>query len=90
MTTAQQSLAKHVLKWPAARRIELVEEVLASVESFATPGTQAAWDEEVGARVNEIRAGGAVGIPAEEVMAEARQKLREARGLSSARRQRTH
>jgi putative addiction module component (TIGR02574 family) len=90
MTTAQQALAKHVLKWPANRRIELVEELLASVDSFATPEIQAAWDEEIGARVKAIRAGGAEGIPAEEVMAEARQKLHEARGLSSARRQRTH
>jgi putative addiction module component (TIGR02574 family) len=89
MTIAQESLAKRVLKWPARRRIELTEELLASVESFATPEIQAAWDEEIGARVKEIRAGRADGIPAEEVMTEARQKLHEARRLSSARRQRT-
>jgi len=89
MTVAQKSIAKQVLRWPAKRRIELAEELLASVESFATTEIQAAWDEEVGARVKEIRAGRAEGIPAEAVTAEARQKLHEARGLSSARRQRT-
>jgi putative addiction module component (TIGR02574 family) len=90
MTAVQESLAKQVLRWPATRRIEFVEELLASVEGFATPEIQAAWDKEIGARVKEIRAGRAEGIPAEEVMAEAHQKLHEARRLSSARRQRTH
>ena len=90
VTIARESLAKQVLKWPAKRRIELAEELVASVESFATPEIQAAWDEAIGARVKEIRAGRAEGIPAEEVMAQARQKLHEAHGLSSARRPRTH
>ena len=90
MTTAQETLAKQVMKWPARRRIELAEELVASVEGFATPEIQAAWDNEIGARVKEIRAGRAEGIPAEEVMAEARQRLHEARRLSSTRRQRTH
>jgi putative addiction module component (TIGR02574 family) len=89
MTTAQETLAKQVMKWPARRRIELAEELLASVECFATPEIQAAWDAEIGARVKDIRAGRAEGIPAEEAMAEARRRLHEARGLSSARRQRT-
>jgi putative addiction module component (TIGR02574 family) len=86
---AQDSLTKQALKWPARRRIELVEELLASVEGFATPAIQAAWDEEIAARVRDIRAGRAEGIPAETVLAEARQKLREARRLSPARRPRT-
>jgi len=77
LTTAQESLAKQVLRWPAPRRIELLEELLASVEGFATPEIQAAWNKEIGARAKEIRAGRAEGIPAEEVMAEARQKLHE-------------
>jgi len=79
-----------VMKWPARRRIELAEELLASVDSFATPEIQAAWDKEIGARVKEIRAGRAEGIPAEQAMAEAREKLHETRCLSPARRQRTH
>ncbi len=89
MTTAQETLAKQVMKWPARRRIELAEELLASVESFATPDIQAAWDAEIETRVKDIRAGRVEEIPAEEAMADARRKLHEARGLSSARRQRT-
>jgi len=89
MTTAQETLAKQVMKWPARRRIELAEELVASVEGFATPDIQAAWDEEIETRVEDIRAGRVEGIPAEEAMADARRKLHAARGLSSARRQRT-
>ena len=90
MTIAQESLAKQVMKWPARRRIEFAEELLASVENFATSEIQAAWTEEIGTRIEQIRAGRAEVIPAEDVMAEARQKLHEARRLSSARRPRTH
>jgi putative addiction module component (TIGR02574 family) len=88
MTTAQQTLANQVLKWPARRRIELAEELLASVEGFATPDIQAAWGTEIEARVKDIRAGRTAGIPAEEVFAQARQKLHEARRLSPASRPR--
>ena len=77
MTTAQASLTKQVLKWPTQRRIELAEELLASVETFATADLQTAWDKEIGVRVKEIRGGGAEGIPAEEVVAEAHRKLHE-------------
>jgi len=90
MTTAQQTLARQVLKWPAQRRIELAEELLASVESFATPEILAAWEAEIEVRVEDIRAGRAVAIPAEEAFAQARQKLHEARRLSPARRPGAH
>lgn len=90
MTIAQESLTKQALKWPARRRIELAEELVASVEGFATPEIEAAWDKEIAARVQDIRTGRAEAIAAEDVMSEARQKLHEARRLSSARRQRTH
>lgn len=90
MTTAQEALAKQVFKWPAARRLAFAEELLASVEGFASPEIEAEWAAEVGARVKEIREGRAVGTPAEEVMAEARQRLHAARRLSSAGRQRAH
>jgi putative addiction module component (TIGR02574 family) len=76
-------------QWPARRRIELAEELVASVEGFATPEIEAAWDKEIAARVQDIRAGREEAIPAEEVMAEARRKLHEARRQSSDRRQQT-
>lgn len=90
MIIAQESLTKQVLKWPPQRRVALAEELLASVEGFVTPEVQSAWDKEIAARVQDICEGRAEAIPAEEVMAEARQKLHETRRLSPARRQRTH
>ena len=89
MTIAQDTIEKKVLNWPAARRIELAEKLIASVEDFAAPEIEAAWNAEIESRVAEIREGRAEGIPAEEVMKEARKKLHEARRLSPAGRRRT-
>ena len=89
MATSQGTIEKKVLKWPATRRIELAEKLVASVEDFTTPEIEKAWNVEVAARVQEIRKGRAEGIPAKEVMKEARKKLHEARRLSSAGRRRT-
>ena len=52
---------------------------MASVEDFATPEIEAAWNTEIESRGPEIRAGRVKGIPADEVMKEARKKLHEAR-----------
>ncbi len=90
MATVQGAIEKKVLKWPAIRRIELAEKLMASVEDFATPEIEAAWNVEITERVQEIREGRAPGIPAEEVMKEARKRLHEARRLSPAGRRRTH
>ena len=90
MAIAQDTIEEKVLKWPAARRIKLAEQLMASVEDFATPEIEAAWNTEIESRVKEIREGRAEGIPAEQVMAEARKKLHEARRLSSSGRRRTH
>ena len=90
MVIAPDLIEENVLTWPAARRIKLAERLMASVEDFATPEIETAWNTEIGARVLEIREGRAEGIPAEEVMAEARKELHEARRLSPAGRRRTH
>jgi putative addiction module component (TIGR02574 family) len=90
MATASDTIEEKVLNWPAARRIKLAEKLMASVENFATPEIEAAWNTEIEARVTEIRGGRAEGIPAEDVMKEARKKLPEARRLSSPGRRRTH
>ena len=44
MTTVQGAIEKKVLKWPATRRIELAEKLMASVEDFATAEIEAAWN----------------------------------------------
>jgi len=90
MVIAPDIIEENVLTWPAARRIRLAEKLMASVEDFATPEIEAAWNTEIASRVMEIREGRAEGIPAEEVMKEARKKLHEARRLSPAGRRRTH
>ncbi len=90
MATAPDTIEEKVLSWPAARRIKLAEKLMASVEDFVSPEIEAAWNTEIASRVMEIREGRAEGIPAEEVMQEARKKLREAHRLSPAGRGRTH
>jgi len=87
---AQELIEEQVLTWPAARRIRLAEKIMASVEDFASPEIEAAWNSEIESRVMEIREGRAEGIPAEGVMAKARKELREARRLSPSGRRRTH
>lgn len=81
MATTTDTIEEKVLNWPAARRIRLAEKLMASVEDFATPEIESAWNTELEARVTEIRAGRTKGIPAEEVMKEARKKLHEAHRL---------
>ena len=83
------TVEQEAMRMPPRRRLELAEKLMASVEDFATPDIGKAWEEEIEKRVMTIRLGKAKGIPAEEVMAAARNKLREARRLSSPRRKRT-
>ena len=90
MAISQDTIEEQVLNWPAEKRIKLAEKLMASVEVFATPEIEAAWNTEITTRVKEIREGRAEGIPAEEVMAEVRKKLHAARRLSSAGRLRAH
>jgi len=49
MSIAQKTLTKRVLKWLAQRRIELAENLLASVETYAPPDIEAAWLKEIAA-----------------------------------------
>ena len=89
MPIAADTIEKKVLTWPAARRIKLAEKLMASVEDFASPEVEAAWNTEIESRVTEIREGRAEGIPADEVMKKARKELHDARRLSSVGRRRT-
>jgi putative addiction module component (TIGR02574 family) len=79
-------LEKEVLELPPRSRVRLVEKIIESLDDYADPGLQAAWDEEIERRVKEIKSGAEKGIPAAQVMKEARQALNETRRLSSARR----
>ncbi len=57
-----------------------------SIDDYATPELEAAWDDEIERRVKDIQSGEEKGIPAEDVMKEARRALNETRRLPSARR----
>jgi len=67
-------------------RVRLAEKIIESIDDFADPKLETAWNREVERRVGEIRSGAKKGIPADRVMAKARRALHEARRLSSARR----
>jgi putative addiction module component (TIGR02574 family) len=90
MATTADLIERKLLKWPAAKRLKLAEKLMASVDDFATPEIKSSWDDEIEARISEIREGKANGITADEVKVEARKRLLEARRLSSAGRRRTH
>ncbi len=80
------AIERRVLGWPARQKVALAEKLLASVDDFVSPDIAQAWELEIGRRTREIEAGEAVGLPAEEVLTQARNTLRETRRLSQARR----
>lgn len=88
MTVA--ALEKNALKLPPATRVRLAEKILESVDDYASPAIASSWQKEIGRRVKQIESGEVEGVPAEEVFAEARRKLHEARRLPSVRRKRAN
>ena len=89
MPTGIAAIEAHVLAWPAAQRLRLAERLVASVQDFATPDVAAAWEAELEQRIADVQSGCATGIPADEVMVQARQRLHEARRVPPPRRPRT-
>ncbi|MGO8765509.1 MAG: addiction module protein [Limisphaerales bacterium] len=79
-------LEKEVLELPPHTRVRLAEKIMESIDDYATPGLEAAWDDEIERRVKEIQSGAEKGIPAGDVMKEARRALNETRRLPSTRR----
>ena len=75
------------MELPPRSRVRLAEKIIASIDDYATPELETAWNDEIERRVKEIDSGAEKGIPAEDVMKEARRALHEARRLSSARRE---
>jgi putative addiction module component (TIGR02574 family) len=79
-------LEKEVLELPPRSRVRLAEKIIDSINDYATPELEAAWDDEIERRVKGIQSGAEQGIPAEDVMKDACGALNETRRLSSARR----
>ena len=85
MTTAHIEIESEVLKWSPTERVSLAERLLESVDDFSTEDIDRAWRTEVARRVGEVESDKESGIPSRDVIAEAHQKLNEARQASSAR-----
>lgn len=68
-------LEKEMIGLPAEQRVTLANRILASVEPEAAPEVDSAWDEEIRARIQRYDRGETVGIPADEVFAEADARL---------------
>jgi len=79
-------LEKEVLELPARSRVRLAKRIIESVDDYTDPRVEAAWTAEIERRVEEIQSGAEKGIPAGQVMKDARRALNERRRLSSARR----
>jgi putative addiction module component (TIGR02574 family) len=74
MAARVQKLKKELEALPAADRAMLVRFLIKSLEQEQESNAVAAFEEELGRRVAEIKAGKARGIPAEEVFARLREK----------------
>ena len=67
-------IAAAALELPPAERAQLAQRLMASIER--DPEVEAAWDEEIRRRLAELEGGSARGIPAAEVFAAARDRLK--------------
>ena len=79
-------LEKEALELPPRSRVRLAEKIIESIDDYADPDLEAAWDDEIERRVKEIESGAEEGITAAQVMKDARRALNETRRISSARR----
>ena len=66
--------------------MRLAEKIIESIDDYAGPKLREDWENEIERRVKEIETGAEKGIPAGQVMREARRALDETRRVPSARR----
>ena len=66
LTDSEDTLADAVLALPAQQRADLALRIMESLEDASDPDAEAAWDEEIRSRVEEIRSGTAVLVPVED------------------------
>ncbi len=74
MSSTLHALEAAALLLPPEERARLAERLIASLDR--DPEVAAAWDEEIRRRIAELDAGRLESIPAEEVLKEARARLR--------------
>ena len=76
MSTSVEELAAKAQELSPEDRARLAEDLLASLQDEPQSEVEAAWDREIERRVEQVRAGTARLIQAEDVHAEARQIYR--------------
>jgi putative addiction module component (TIGR02574 family) len=76
MSTSVEELAAKAQELSPEDRARLAENLLASLQDEPQSEVEAAWDREIERRVEQVRAGTAQLIPAEDVHADARQIYR--------------
>jgi putative addiction module component (TIGR02574 family) len=70
VSTLVEELSQRALALSPEDRARLAEELLASLDDEVDADSDVAWEDEIGRRVDDIKAGRAKLIPAEEVFAE--------------------
>ena len=76
MAETTEDLESEVLRLPPAARARLAERLLASLDTETDTQIEELWLAEAERRLDELEGGDAKGIPADQVIADARSKLR--------------
>jgi len=79
-------LEKEILELPPRSRVRLAERIIESIDDYADPKLEEAWNDEITQRVKDIQSVKEKGIPAAAVMKAARSALHEVRRISPSRR----
>ena len=64
-----EKITDEALSLPSEKRAELANTLISSLEESVDADVEAAWEEEIEKRVNDIKSGKVSGVPAEEVFA---------------------
>ena len=76
MSSIVDEITQKARSLPAEDRARLAEELLSTLQDNVDPEVEAAWDVEIGRRLDEVDSGKAKLIPAAEVFAEVRRMLK--------------
>ncbi len=76
MSSQLDELTKRIRALPARERVELVRTLIDDLDPGKDPGVEKLWLEEAGRRYAQYLRGEVEAIPGDEVMAEARKRLK--------------
>lgn len=75
MPTALELVTKEAMDLPPRQKLALAEFLLESAEGSADPEADAAWESELGARIQAVDEGRVAGVAYEDVMRAAERRL---------------